>query len=522
MMAYLSINRVTRGAILLEKNLIYMGSIDSLQRDIESSLMPIHKYWVPGDGTETKHFLTLAAQVEETTDTLQEIAISEDEKELINDTKTMFAKLKRSLQSIIILENIVTFNKDMNSILMVNTDILAKGAIEKIYALNESTYEGALKIAYRERNYRNRTNLLLILYAALFVIDASVSGYFIWHSVSKPLKLLQDGVRTITHGKLDHRVSVQTRGEFKELADSFNVMVERLQGSFADLEEEKDKLHTILLNIVDGVVVADAEHQLLFMNPVAENIFGKRYGELKGKAFFGCLKEGDKLMKFIQSDLLPATMKVNHDSRVFNINAASIKRTDGAKIGYILALHDITFEERLREKLEELAITDGLTKLYNRSHFQQSLEYEFLKAQRYNTPLSLIMLDIDYFKSFNDEYGHQMGDIVIVTLAKLLKDTVRKIDIVARYGGEEFVAILPHTREKESEFLAERLREKTEEHIISSTMGHNLNITISLGVTTFFNNNFKNKDEFFKSADDALYKAKRYGRNRVAVSLCEV
>lgn len=373
-------------------------------------------------------------------------------------------------------------------------------------------------IAYLSAN-RTHTNILLLICTALFVIDASVFSIFIWRSISRPLWMLQRGIKTITQGKLDHRVCVQTSGEFKDLADSFNNMVEMLQGSFSDLEEEKDKLHTILLNIVDGVIVGDANYKLLLMNPAAETILGVKYSDLKGKDFFGCHKEADKLMKIIQSDLLPITKKINYNSRIFHIDAASIKRNDGSKIGYIMTLRDITFEERSREKLEELAITDGLTNLYNHNYFQHCIEYELSKAQRYSLSLSLMLLDIDHFKSFNDKHGHQMGDIALAAFAGLLKNAVRNIDIVARYGGEEFVVILPHTGAKESQLLAERLREKAEKHIISSITGTPLKVTISLGVTTFTNNNFKDKDEFIQGADDALYKAKRNGRNRVEVFL---
>jgi diguanylate cyclase (GGDEF)-like protein/PAS domain S-box-containing protein len=512
--AYLSVNRVSRSTDIFEKNNLRLDLVSRLQLAIERSLMPPNDYLIHGNISEREKFSLLAMQVDKMIKALPRLGlITEEEQGLINETELAFARLKKEAQSIL--------NEEMEcedaAFYMEDMDVLAADIIRKIDVLNQRAYERVVKTAYQERLYRKHTNILLLICAALFIIDASVFGIFIWRSISRPLRFLQDGVRKITHGKFDHRVSIQSRGEFKELADSFNVMVERLQGSFSSLEEEKDKLHTILLNIVDGVVVADAKYQLLFMNPVAETILGKRHDELMGKEFFGCHKENDKVMKLIQNDQLPVTTKINYNSSVLHVNAASIKRSDGAKIGYIMIVRDITEQEKTRERLEEQAITDGLTKLYNHGYFQHCLEYEFLKSQRYNTPLSLIMLDIDCFKSFNDEHGHQMGDIVLVTLAKLLKDAVRKIDILARYGGEEFIAILPHTGVKESGLLAERLREKTEGHVISSTAGSHLNITISLGVATFTNNNFKSKEEFIKGADDALYKAKRGGRNQVFV-----
>jgi diguanylate cyclase (GGDEF)-like protein/PAS domain S-box-containing protein len=511
-MAYISVNRVSRNADISEKNILLLDLASRLQLTIGKSLMPPNDYLITHNIAEREEFALIANQVNKMIRALLRFDILTDkERHLLLDIDVEFERVKDKAQDI--LFGTLT-GKDAAE-KMEEMDAISNAAIRKVDLLNQRAYEKVVKTAYQERLYRKHTNVLLLVCATLFIIDASISGIFIWRSISRPLWLLQDGVRTITDGNLDHRVFLRTRGEFKGLADSFNVMVERLQGAFSDLEKENNKLQTILLNIVDGVIVTDAEYHLLFMNPVAETILGKRHDEFKGKGFFGFHEVKDKIMKILQGNQLPVTTKINHNSSVLHVTAASIKGSDGAKIGYIMVVRDITEQERARERLEEQAITDSLTKLYNYGYLQHCLEYEFLKAQRYNTPLSLIMLDIDYFKTFNDEYGHQMGDIVLVTLAKLLKDTVRKIDIVARYGGEEFVAILPHTGPKESEFLAERLREKAEGCVISSSMDHHLNITISLGVATFANNNFKDKEEFIKSADVALYKAKRGGRNRV-------
>ena len=164
-------------------------------------------------------------------------------------------------------------------------------------------------------------------------------------------------------------------------------------------------------------------------------------------------------------------------------------------------------------ELEKLAITDGLTGAYNHRHFRTRLDEEFNRAKRYATPLSCIMMDIDHFKNINDAFGHAQGDKVLSEIADLITNNVRKIDMVARYGGEEFVALLPNT-DKEGVFIeAERLREAIKAYKCSGR-DRCIMVTISLGVSTFPSPDISTADELVGRADDALYKAKRTGRDK--------
>ncbi len=169
----------------------------------------------------------------------------------------------------------------------------------------------------------------------------------------------------------------------------------------------------------------------------------------------------------------------------------------------------------LYHKTQQLAITDGLTKLYNHRYFQDALEDELNRSRRFRRPLSLIMIDIDHFKHFNDTYGHQQGDIILKELACLLRENVRKIEIVARYGGEEFAIILPETSDAEAAEIAERLRnEVAKKDFTFKKRNGREQITISLGIATF-PNDADNQVALIRSADKALYLAKESGRNRV-------
>ncbi|MBM2835017.1 MAG: hypothetical protein HW406_2178 [Candidatus Brocadiaceae bacterium] len=165
--------------------------------------------------------------------------------------------------------------------------------------------------------------------------------------------------------------------------------------------------------------------------------------------------------------------------------------------------------EEMNKTLEKQAITDTLTEVYNRQKFHEMLLQETKESRRYNTPLSLIMLDIDHFKLINDTYGHQAGDAVLKETARLISENIRDADLLARYGGEEFMILASHT-ERESAFtLAEKIREK-----VRTTKFNGMHyVTCSFGVTQF--HGIDTIDTCLKRVDDALYKAKNNGRDRV-------
>lgn len=169
--------------------------------------------------------------------------------------------------------------------------------------------------------------------------------------------------------------------------------------------------------------------------------------------------------------------------------------------------------QNLNTRLEELAMTDELTGLPNRRYFFGRGQEEISRSLRYNTPLSLIMLDIDKFKTINDTYGHEAGDKALKCIAKTLKEIPRVVDLPARLGGEEFGVLLPNTQLKNAVILAERLRKSIEElHCQREDIP--ITLTASLGVAAF-QADMKNLDDLLRNADSAMYQAKNRGRNRV-------
>lgn len=171
--------------------------------------------------------------------------------------------------------------------------------------------------------------------------------------------------------------------------------------------------------------------------------------------------------------------------------------------------------ESAYQRLESMFRTDEMTGLYNRRHIMEQLAYEALRMNRKNTPFSVILFDIDYFKQINDRYGHACGDYVLQSIAMVVKKAIRGMDITARVGGEEFLILLPDTHLHSAAIVAERLRKEMEQHPFNYE-GMQFSVTVSLGVTEARNDLLP--DELIRLADENLYKAKNRGRNRMVAS----
>lgn len=171
--------------------------------------------------------------------------------------------------------------------------------------------------------------------------------------------------------------------------------------------------------------------------------------------------------------------------------------------------------------LEHESITDPLIGIYNRRYFDRRLNEEIAISKRHDLPLSMLMLDIDHFKRINDNYGHQVGDLVLKQLGQEILKIVRETDIVARYGGEELAIILPHTPVNSAVDLAQRLRNAVAQFVIEpadeSKDLENFTVTVSIGVSGL-DERVSEGYTLIESADEALYKAKQMGRNQVIVS----
>ncbi|MBU3937512.1 MAG: diguanylate cyclase, partial [Proteobacteria bacterium] len=197
--------------------------------------------------------------------------------------------------------------------------------------------------------------------------------------------------------------------------------------------------------------------------------------------------------------------------RYLAFDAVPIYNRANELVAAIETLQDISERKKMEEDLERLATTDALTGLSNRHRFNELLQQEVDRAKRYNTPLSLIMFDLDHFKKINDTYGHAVGDQVLQAVAKVIRENVRTSDWVGRWGGEEFLVLCPEATEKDVLVIAEKLRETVEKHIFETVK----TITVSCGVTCFKPHD--SVDAFVSRADEGLYRAKDKGRNIVEI-----
>ncbi|MHA1879737.1 MAG: diguanylate cyclase [Candidatus Heimdallarchaeota archaeon] len=175
-------------------------------------------------------------------------------------------------------------------------------------------------------------------------------------------------------------------------------------------------------------------------------------------------------------------------------------------------------EVKEKEIYKQLAITDGLTEVYNRHYFNQTLPRELERARRYNIPLSFLMVDIDYFKKFNDTQGHLAGDWALKRVSQAIIGSIRTPDMVFRYGGEEFAVVLPETNKPDAIAVAERIRANVSlTRFPDSGMMSSQQLTVSIGACTF-PVDAQNLEEVIDNADKHLYSAKRLGRDRICFS----
>lgn len=355
-----------------------------------------------------------------------------------------------------------------------------------------------------------RRESLLVLGTALLA-TVVLTGYIMRRSVVRPIEHVTSAMVRVSGGDLNHKVPIESDDELGRMAQSFNRMTSELRDTYSGLRREQDKLTTIIHSAGEGIVVTDGAGRVVLVNPAAERLLDKTVDRIVIEGIFNLLDDPSTMRHWLAQEGRRSPAVVAYKDRVLHVFASTIHNAEGSVTGSAALLRDITEEKRLEEELRRLSRTDGLTGLYNRRHLDETLAHELQRAVRTREPLAVIMCDVDHFKRFNDEHGHEQGDRVLQAVAGLMRDSLRGYDSACRYGGEEFLAILPGTDLPGAAGVAERLRREVEAARVDG-----LRVTLSLGVAGYPEiGGGVEAETLVAAADAALYRAKQAGRNRV-------
>lgn len=348
---------------------------------------------------------------------------------------------------------------------------------------------------------------LLILLVAVSLI-AAAAWIVVRRSILRPIERVSAAMARIAAGELDQSVPVPSQDELGQMAVSFNRMVDQLLRTYEGLQTEQNKLTTIILAAIEGIVVTDEGGSVVLVNPAAERLLGKPAVQIVGEGFPALLDDPERMTEWLRGG--SACEDTAYRGRILNVRIARIADGTGDAVGSAALLRDVTEERRLEHRLRSQSTTDALTGLWNRRHLDQTLAAEFERARRYGLDLAVLMFDIDHFKQFNDSYGHDQGDRVLKAVAGAVIAVIRQVDIPCRYGGEEFVVVLPSTDIGSALVIAERLRAK-----VAETAVDGLQVTVTVGTAALRGSGTSEPAQLLDAADKALYQGKNAGRNRV-------
>ena len=292
------------------------------------------------------------------------------------------------------------------------------------------------------------------------------------------------------------------------------------------LGSNEARMKGLVNTLPDLIWLKSADGIYLNCNSKFENLFGHKESEIIGKTDYDFVSN-DEAEFFRKNDKAAEALgkpRMNEELLTFSYDGhkewtetikAPMYEKNGKFIGILGIGRDITERKKIQDQIKFQATHDGLTGLLNRVEAEKSFARELDRSIRYSHSLSLFMVDIDFFKSINDTYGHSLGDKVLQEFSYNLEENMRTSDINSRFGGEEFVVILPETIPSQAIALAERLRKSIQNMVISED-GIKVNITASIGVASYPENG-NDFSEILQKADTAMYKAKDQGRNRVKV-----
>jgi diguanylate cyclase (GGDEF)-like protein len=350
-----------------------------------------------------------------------------------------------------------------------------------------------------------RERFLLFAFLALAIV--ALLAWLLGRTIVRSLRARADAAGAVSRGQFGQRVPVRGRDEFATLGRAFNEMSGQLAAERGRVQDAVDRF---------GKALAATHDPFTLLNVIVESAVeatGAAGGRLvvdgEEQARAGVPDEGGRplVIPLGPEGSEEAMLLLTPSGADFGDQSRELALWLGSQAA--IALENV----RLHRLVARQASTDGLTELANRREFEDSLANEISRAERFGGSLALILADLDNFKQVNDRFGHQAGDEVLRTFAEILRETVRDIDVAARYGGEEFAILLPQTDIAGAERLAERLRGAVETRPTAHAQGIPVVVTSSFGVASF--PEAGTAPGLFAAADEALYRAKRAGKNCV-------
>lgn len=403
------------------------------------------------------------------------------------------------------------------------------------------------------RPIMNRLYLFIVLGG---ILSLAIS-FLARRDTVRPIRALMGAMDGFAQGNLLARTEILTKDEFEDLGRGFNRMADAITLHQARMEKYNSlaKLlittlnpKALLKNALEKVIeLTDSQLGAVYLTDeqderlkplVALGIDIQALTELgPGDGVVGMAAAERRTVRlrdippdcFVQANLgfahaLPTEIvafPIIYKEKVLGVlllaTFRSYQEDELPLVEYLTNQIGITLDNALtHEKVERLSIADGLTGLYNRRYISERFVDEFSKASRYQTPLSILIMDVDHFKKVNDSFGHQVGDNALVGVAQVLRQSVRETDMVGRYGGEEFVVLLPHTPMEQARIVAEKIRQAVAAAPVEGMGGQAL--TISIGVAGYPDIPAADMEDLVRRADAALYRAKEEGRNRVVTA----
>jgi diguanylate cyclase (GGDEF)-like protein/PAS domain S-box-containing protein len=308
------------------------------------------------------------------------------------------------------------------------------------------------------------------------------------------------------------------------IAAQLSMVIERKQTE-ETLRESEATYFALVQNATIGIVLRDEAGFITYANNVFIRMMqADEPSELLGRPYLdfvhpddlaGSLNRIGQNILGIGSPLREHRLVGLHGHTIF-VESTGVPIAKGGRTYVMGVFQDITERKRLEEQLQYQATTDGLTGIFNRRHFMARADEELQRIQRYSGTFSMLMLDIDHFKKINDRFGHAIGDIVLKQFTGVCKKATRNTDLLGRIGGEEFAILLPETGLASAKQVAERLCKSVQDHVFSTEDGLQISLSVSIGGAQHFPD--ESLSELMVRSDQALYRAKKEGRNRVVVA----